>query len=600
MGSHRRVWLQSAADMAAWLIAVPLAYWLRFDFTAPSYAWTTALMWGGAAAIAQVLVGYGLRLYRGRYKIGSFDEVSGVVQTVMLVTVFWLGLVLLATPPETPRTIPVTAGIIALSGMLAGRFLLRFLRERILVRPRGDKTLVYGAGEGGQQLLRAMQGPDSGYWVVGLLDDDPRKQRLRLSGVPVRGTIVDLERVAHDNRANVLVVAFASVTAKQLLSLDKRCRVIGVQLRVIPSPVDIVRGAVRLSDVSDVTEEDLLGRQPVCTQENSIAEMLHNKRVLITGAGGSIGSELARQVHSYGPSYLGLLDRDESALHALHLTMFGRAMQDTDDLLLADIRDLDRLREIVQCVQPDIVFHAAALKHLPMLEAAPAEAYKTNVIGSHNVLLAARENNVPVFINISTDKAADPVSVLGYSKRTTERLTAGIVPPAQGRYLSVRFGNVLGSRGSMLASFRAQIAAGGPVTVTHPEVTRYFMTIPEAVHLVLQAATIGRDSETLILDMGEPVRILDVATHMVEKSGRDIEIEITGLRDGEKLHEVLSSEAELGERPLHPLITHVNVSPLPLSAVDMHATDSDEVCRLTMKRMAMEDISSRMAQSLRS
>jgi dTDP-glucose 4,6-dehydratase len=473
--------------------------------------------------------------------------------------------------------------------MLAGRFLLRFVRERMLVQRSGDKTLIYGAGDGGQQLLRAMQGPDSGYWVVGLVDDDPRKQRLRLGGVPVRGTIDDLEKIATDQSVQVLVVAIANVTAKQLLALDKRCRALQIQLRVIPSPVDIVRGTVRLSDVSEVTEEDLLGRQPVCTQETSIAKMLRGKRVLITGAGGSIGSELARQVFSYGPAYLGLLDRDESALHALHLTMFGRALQDTDDLLLADIRDLDRMREVMEFVMPDVVFHAAALKHLPMLEAAPTEAFKTNVLGTRNVLVAAQEHGVPVFVNISTDKAADPVSVLGYSKRTTERLTAGIEPVMGGRYLSVRFGNVLGSRGSMLSSFRAQIAAGGPVTVTHPDVTRYFMTIPEAVHLVLQAATIGRDSETLILDMGEPVRIYDVAQHMVEKSGRDIEIVITGLRDGEKLHEVLSSEAETGARPLHPLITHVNVAPLTVDAVDVSWGYSAEMSRLMMKRLAVEE-----------
>ena len=589
MGNQARAAAQALADFLMWVVAVPIAMWLRFDFSAPPSMWGEAIMWGVAAGAMQVLIGYTLRLYRGRYKFGSFDEVSGVVQTALLVTIGWLTFALLFTPNNLPRTIPVLSGVLALSAMLAGRFLLRFVRQRVLVQRSGDRTLVYGAGEGCQQLLHAMQAPESGYWVVGLIDDDSRKQRLRLSGVPVRGTLADLESLAADLSVKVLVVAIANITSHDLLPLDKRCRALGVQLRVIPSPVDIVRGTVRLSDVSEVTEEDLLGRQPIGSQETSIAEMLQGKRVLITGAGGSIGSELARQVHSYGPSFLGLLDRDESALHALHLTMFGRAMQDTEDLLLADIRDLDRLREVMDFVQPDVVFHAAALKHLPMLEAAPTEAFKTNVLGSRNVLIAARDAGVPVFVNISTDKAADPVSVLGYSKRTTERLTAGVEPPEGGRYLSVRFGNVLGSRGSMLSSFRSQIAAGGPVTVTHREVTRYFMTIPEAVHLVLQAATIGRDSETLILDMGEPVRIYDVAVHMVEKSGRDIDIVITGLRDGEKLHEVLSSEAENGMRPLHPLITHVSVPALSVAEVDEAWGSSPEVARLMMKRLAVEE-----------
>lgn len=591
MGNRTRAVLQAAADMGMWIIAVPIAYWLRYDFSTPSASWSRAILWGVAMGALQVLLGYGMRLYRGRYKFGSFDEVSGVVQTALVVTLGWLLFVLVLGPAETPRTIPVLSGIIALSGMLAGRFIVRFTRERFVVGRDGARTLIYGAGDGGQQLQRAMQGPDSGYRVVGFLDDDPEKQRLRMSGVPVRGTIEDLEKIVVDQDVKTLVVAFAKVDARQLRPLDKRCRALGIGLRVIPSPVDIVRGSVHLSDVSEVTEEDLLGRQPVVTSEHAIFEMLRGKRVLITGAGGSIGSELARQVHSYEPEYLGVLDRDESALHALHLSMFGKAMLDSDDLLLADIRDLDRLREIMALVRPDVVFHAAALKHLPMLEAAPAEAFKTNVLGTRNVLLAASEQDVPIFVNISTDKAADPTSVLGYSKRTTERLTAGVLPPKEGRYLSVRFGNVLGSRGSVLTAFRDQVAKGGPITVTDPEVTRYFMTVREAVHLVLQAATIGRDSETLILDMGEPVKIYDVAQHMVEKSGKDIEIVFTGLRDGEKLHEVLSSEAESGSRPLHPLVTHVKVPPLAMQCLRESWGDSPEESREAMRMTAFEQAS---------
>ena len=337
-----------------------------------------------------------------------------------------------------------------------------------------------------------------------------------------------------------------------------------------------------LGDISKVTEEDLLGRRPIHTEESGIAAMLAGRRVLITGAGGSIGSELARQVHRYGPAYLGLLDRDESALHAVQLSIQGRALLDSDDLILADIRDGARIRTAMAHVMPDVVIHAAALKHMPMLERSPDEAFKTNVLGTRNVLIAARECGVPIFVNISTDKAADPENVLGYSKKMTERLTAGMQAPIDGRYLSVRFGNVLGSRGSVLTAFRAQIATGGPVTVTDPEVTRYFMTIPEAVHLVLQAATIGSDAETLILDMGTPVRIADVARHMIGKSGRDIAIVYTGLRKGEKLHEVLAGADEVGERTEHSLITQVCVKPLGSEEVDEAAALSPEAARATM------------------
>ena len=339
-----------------------------------------------------------------------------------------------------------------------------------------------------------------------------------------------------------------------------------VNLRVIPSTSEIVGGAVKLGDISHVTEEDLLGRRPIHTDEAGIREFLEGTRILITGAGGSIGSELARQVHRYGPAFVGMLDRDESGLHATQLSIDGQGLLSSEKLVLADIRDAERMDEVMQAVRPDIVFHAAALKHLPLLQRYPEEARKTNVLGTQNVLQAAHRAGVAAFINISTDKAADPTSVLGTSKLMTERLTASMTPEmtpfGPSRYLSVRFGNVLGSRGSVLTAFRHQIANGGPVTVTHPDVTRYFMTIPEAVHLVIQAALIGDHGEVLILDMGEPVRIDDVARQMIEKSGRDIDIVYTGLRDGEKMDEVLVSVDETAEHRRHPLISHTMAVPL--------------------------------------
>lgn len=360
-------------------------------------------------------------------------------------------------------------------------------------------------------------------------------------------------------------MAIASIDAAQLVAWERETRAAGLVMRVIPSTQDIVGGAVKLGDISNVTEEDLLGRRPIMTDESEIAAMLRDKRVLITGAGGSIGAELARQVHRYAPGHLALLDRDESALHSVQLSIQGRALLDSDDLFLADIRDADRIPEIMRSVRPEVVFHAAALKHMPMLERAPEEAYKTNVLGTRNV-------------------PDDPSSILGYSKKVTERLTAGLPAPSAGRYLSVRFGNVLGSRGSVLTAFRSQIEQGGPVTVTDPEVTRYFMTIPEAVHLVLQAATIGADSETLILDMGRPVNISTVARRMIEQSGRDIKIVFTGLREGEKLHEVLAGRDEVGERSSHSLITHVRVKPLARDEID--AVAESGTCAGQLRRLS--------------
>jgi FlaA1/EpsC-like NDP-sugar epimerase len=315
--------------------------------------------------------------------------------------------------------------------------------------------------------------------------------------------------------------------------------------------------------VRDPRITDLLGRRPVQTDVAAVAGQFAGKRVLVTGAGGSIGSELCRQLHRFGPAELIMLDRDESALHAMELALHGRALLDSDATVLADIRDPHRVIEVFEQFRPQIVFHAAALKHLPLLERYPAEAVKSNIFGTLNVLRAAAACGVESFVNISTDKAADPVSVLGYSKRIAERLTAHMARSADGSYLSVRFGNVLGSRGSVLTALSAQVAAGGPVTVTHPEVTRYFMTVDEAVQLVLQAAVIGSSGEVLVLDMGEPVRIADIARRLAAGAAHPVDIIFTGLRPGEKLAEDLLGHSEVDYRPRHPLVRHARVIPLP-------------------------------------
>lgn len=336
----------------------------------------------------------------------------------------------------------------------------------------------------------------------------------------------------------------------------------GLRFLVLPPVSEMVGGRVQLSDIREVDIEDMLGRHQVKTDMREIAGYLTGRCVLVTGAGGSIGSELARQVHKFGPKELVLLDRDESALHGVQLSIYGQGLLDTPDMVLCDIRDNEALDAIFQLHKPDVVFHAAALKHLPMLEQYPDEGWKTNVLGTLNVLRASLRHGCDRFVNISTDKAADPSCVLGRTKRLAERLTAWFGSRYEGAWISVRFGNVLGSRGSMLSTFTSQIASGGPVTVTHPEVTRFFMTIPEACELTIQAGAIGEPGEVLVLDMGEPVRILDVAERLVAQASKTIEIVFTGLRPGEKMHEVLFSGDEAGECKHHPLISHVQVPPL--------------------------------------
>ena len=332
--------------------------------------------------------------------------------------------------------------------------------------------------------------------------------------------------------------------------LSNEARAVDLSVKVLPGLNSILGDAVGIRDLRDINITDVLGRAPVDTDIPAIAGYLAGRRVLVTGAGGSIGAELCRQIARFEPAALYMLDRDESALHGVQLSLTGQAMLDSDDVILCDIRDPEALQAVFGAARPEVVFHAAALKHLPMLEQYPEEAWKTNVLGTLNVLRAARDADVDAFVNISTDKAANPCSVLGYSKRIAERLTAGMAAGTRGTFLSVRFGNVLGSRGSVLTSFAEQVARGGPVTVTDPQVTRFFMMIPEACELVIQAAVLGEDGQALVLEMGDPVRIVEVAEQIIAMSGKpDAEIVFTGLRPGRNCMRSCSGTRKLCSRP---------------------------------------------------
>jgi FlaA1/EpsC-like NDP-sugar epimerase len=463
-----------------------------------------------------------------------------------------------------PISTPLVGGVIALLLMFATRYVRRAQRERMM-RPREDAqpVLVFGAGEAATRLVRSMlRDPASAYLPVGLVDDDPAKRHLRINGVPVVADRPRLTQVASELGVTAVIIAVSDPSSSLVREVRDLSRQAGAACKILPSISAVIDHPVEVSDVRDVDVTDLLGRHQIETDIDAIAGYITGRRVLVTGAGGSIGSELCRQLHRLSPSELIMLDRDESALHAVQLSIHGRALLDGTDLVLADIRDTDHLRHVFTHRRPEVVFHAAALKHLSLLEQFPGEAVKSNVWGTLTVLEAAADAGVARFVNISTDKAADPTSALGYSKRIAERLTAHVAQQVPGTFVSVRFGNVLGSRGSVLTAFAAQIEAGGPLTVTDPEVTRYFMTVPEAVQLVIQAAAVGDPGEALVLDMGEPVRIDDVARQMAEASARPIEIVYTGLRPGEKLHEDLFGSDEDGQRSLHPLISHVAVPPL--------------------------------------
>ncbi|HEY5249030.1 MAG TPA: nucleoside-diphosphate sugar epimerase/dehydratase, partial [Dermatophilaceae bacterium] len=421
----------------------------------------------------------------------------------------------------------------------------------------------------GRRLLRSMMHDEqSGYLPVALLDDDRTKHRLRIDGVRVRGTRADIGDVAQAYDATALVLALPQANAELIRDLSELATAAGLDVLILPPLRDIIGGQPTSNDLRDVNLEDLLGRKPITMDTTLIADQLAGRSVLVTGAGGSIGSELCRQIARFHPEKLYLLDRDESGLQATQLSLTGQGLLQGDEVVLVDIRDLDAVREVFRTTLPDLVFHAAALKHLPLLESFPLEAWKTNVLGTLNVLTAAAEVGVGTVVNISTDKAADPTCMLGYSKRVAEQLTASFSSSQPGTYVSVRFGNVLGSRGSVVHLFASQIDSGGPIMVTHPDVERFFMLIPEACQLVLAAGSIGKDGEVMVLEMGEQVKIVDVAKTLIDLSGRkDIDIVYCGLRPGEKISEDLFSRDEDRRPTTNPLISSVGVPLLSVGEV---------------------------------
>jgi FlaA1/EpsC-like NDP-sugar epimerase len=565
-------------DVFAWALGLGAVVCARYGFVAAAHHALDLATAIGLAVLLHTVLGHRLFLYRGRFGFGTFDEVRGLFLAVTG-TAGALTALDLALPQQlAPVSAPLLGGPCALVLMLGVRMLRRLQRQRMLRPDASTATpvLLFGAGAAAEQLLGSMlRDPQCRYVPVGLLDDDPALRHVRIDGVDVLGGRDDIPAAVARTGAATVIFAVANADAELVRDVRRLALAAGTTFKILPSVSELLDGKVGVGDVRDVRIGDLLGRHQIETDLELIAGYLSGKRVLVTGAGGSIGSELCRQLDRFAPAELMMLDRDESALHAVQLSLRGRALLDGTDLILADLRDADSIKAIFAARRPEVVFHAAALKHLPLLERFPGEAVRSNVWGTLNVLEAAQAIGVEKFVNISTDKAANPTSVLGFSKRITERLTAHASTTGPGTYLNVRFGNVLGSRGSVLTAFSAQIASGGPITVTHPKVTRYFMTVQEAVQLVIHAAAIGRDGEALVLEMGRPVRIDQVARQLAEHASRPVDIVYTGLRPGEKLHEELFGTGERDVRPLHPLISHVQVPPLdPRSARRLEACDN--------------------------
>jgi FlaA1/EpsC-like NDP-sugar epimerase len=552
-----------AVDSCAWTGALFLATLIRYDFDARGIDVGRVASFLPLLLALAVPIGLANGLYTGRWLFGSFEEVAAVTAAALLTTAAAVGLDLVLGPPRmVPLSVAVAAGFIAIVLMFGARYLLRWHRES-RARPMSqspERMLVFGAGDRAARLIKALAREREGrYLPVALLDDDPLKRHLRITGIPVVGDRRDIAAAARQYDAKLLLIAVHSGGSALVGQLTELAEQAGLDVKVMPPVSELVGWRAGPGDIRDVTLADLLGRREVRTDLHSISDYLAGRRVLVSGAGGSIGAELCRQIERFAPAELIMVDQDGSALYGLELSLNGRALLDSPQLVVLDIRDGIGLKRLLNERRPEVVFHAAAFKHLTLAERHPGEAVRTNVHGTLNLLMAAAASGVERFVNVSTDKAADPTSVLGYTKRIGERLTAYVAARTEGRFLSVRFGNVLGTKGSVLGTFEAQMATGGPITVTDPNVTRYFMTVEEAIQLVIQAGAIGRDGEVLVLDMGEPLRIADMARALAARNGGLTDIAYTGLRPGEKLHEVLWGEGESDVRPVHPLIGHVTV-----------------------------------------
>ena len=540
------------------------ALMLRFEGDVPArflQGYAQAAPWFTVLSLAGF---FASGLYHGLWRYASTVTLFQVFKGVTLSSGALVAILFFSPTPLFPRSLIVMVWLVELVVIGGARFAWRISRERVLgpMPSRALRTLVFGADHTGVHLVQEMRRSDeNGAEVlnpIGFIDDDQRLSGHMVEGVRVWGTIADLPRVLEDQRVEMVILSDPGMPAKVVREIARFCGDANVRVRTLPGLSDLQHGRTALSQMRDMRIEDLLGRQPVQLNLGELAEFLRGQRVLVTGAGGSIGSELARQVSGFGPAALVLLDHAENGLYFIHNELAAQHPEIELTPVVADIKDARGVDLAFSRFRPSVVFHAAAHKHVPLLEVSPREAVLNNIVGTRNLVRAADAHHVDKFVLISTDKAVNPTSVMGASKRVCEMILQSHSQHSATRFVAVRFGNVLGSDGSVIPLFQKQIARGGPITVTHPEARRFFMTIPEAVRLVLQSAAMGKGGEVFLLDMGEQVRIVDLARQLIRmqglQEGEDIEIVFTGLRPGEKLYEELHSDAERTRMTRHERI----------------------------------------------
>jgi FlaA1/EpsC-like NDP-sugar epimerase len=569
--NRHRIW-QLVADAGLIALAWWLAFELRFDQGVPRYYDTlfrrTILIVVAIKLVVFVLFRFYDRWWRYVSIRDMWSAVRGVTAASLVasLTVYFFAPV---ASVRLPRSVAIMDWLLLL-GLIAGT---RLLARSVIERPgkgglvaRGKEVLVVGAGDAGQLVIRELQrNRQLGYTPIGLIDDDPRKKNLRIHGVRVLGTTEELAHVLRDNRPDEVLIALPSASGEVRQRIVNVTREGNVPVKTLPALYELISGESDLAtQIRPVQVEDVLGREPVEVDLETTAAYVKGQTVLVTGAGGSIGSELCRQIARVGPQRLILVDQGETALFEIERELVDERGFAACIPVLADCKSRTKMKQIFDRYRPAVVFHAAAYKHVPLMEANPLESVRNNALGTKVVAEVAVEFGAERFVLISTDKAVNAKTVMGQSKALCEWIVEayGAREDIATRFVAVRFGNVLGSSGSVIPIFRRQIAKGGPVTLTHPEMTRYFMTIPEAASLVVQAGSIGGRGDVFVLDMGEPVRILDLAMQMIRLSGkdpeRDIEVEIVGTRPGEKLHEELWGDGETAVPTVHPKIMRVS------------------------------------------
>jgi FlaA1/EpsC-like NDP-sugar epimerase len=559
------------ADLLLLPLAAYLSFIIRLDSLDLGEFWNGFLLFALLTVAVTPLIFRSAGIYSRYWRYASLDELlllaGAVLAAAIVIGLAGLALSSLWQQVVIPRSVPAIYALVSLTATSAPRLIARMLWRRQALRrkrqgesSRALRVLIMGAGSAGSMMVRELRdNPQVGLEVIGFVDDDPHKRAVRIHGVPVLGDHHDIPRLARAHNIRQVIIAMPSAPGKAIRKVVEICERAGVRTKSMPGIYEMLDGKVSVNQLRDVQIEDLLRRKPVRGDIESVSQLLRGRRVLITGGGGSVGSELCRQVLRCEPAELIILGHGENSVFGVEQEL-RRLLHPATRLstVIADIRFAERLDSVFAAFRPEVVFHAAAHKHVPLMEANPAEAITNNVLGTRNLLAAAEAHGVEQFVMISSDKAVNPTSVMGASKRVAELLVHQAAVRSGKPYVAVRFGNVLGSRGSVVLTFKQQIAAGGPITVTDPEMVRYFMTIPEAVQLVLQAATFGRGGEVFTLDMGDPVKIVDLARDMIELSGlqvgRDIDIVFTGARPGEKLYEELFISGETYERTFHEKI----------------------------------------------